>query len=124
MVTDVEFRLPVPSFTIDTMAFLSEKHPEHQFSIIMGEDNLATLHRWKNYEVLIDLYPIWVYPRVDSPAILEELRYHPHVRLVSAPRIELSSTMVRQNIKQGRSVRYMLPEQIHEYVIEEQFYRS
>lgn len=118
--SDIEFQLPKPSYTIHTLVYLEEKYPDRQFSLIMGEDNLVSLPRWKNYEELLHRFDLWVYPRVgQSPTALAG---HPRVHLVQAPVIEISSTQIRENLRNGRSVRYLLPEQIHNFVIKEQLY--
>jgi nicotinate-nucleotide adenylyltransferase len=118
--SDIEFQLPKPSYTIHTLVHLEEKYRDRQFSLIMGEDNLVSLPRWKNYEELLNRFDLWVYPRVgQSPTALAG---HPRVHLVQAPVIEISSTQIRENLRNGRSVRYLLPEQIHDFVIKEQLY--
>lgn len=118
--SNIEFQLPKPSYTIHTLIHLEEKYPDRQFSLIMGEDNLVSLPRWKNFEELLRRFEIWVYPRVGQVAT--ELAGHPQVHLVQAPVIEISSTQIRENLRTGKSVRYLLPEQIHDYVIKEQLY--
>ncbi len=118
--SDIEFHLSKPSYTIHTLIHLEEKYPDRQFSLIMGEDNLVSLPRWKNYEELIRRFEIWVYPRVgQSPT---HLAGHENIHLVQAPVIEISSTQIRENLRVGKSVRYLLPEHIHDYIIKEQLY--
>lgn len=118
--SDIEFQLPKPSYTIHTLIYLEEKYPDRSFSLIMGEDNLVSLPRWKNYEELMRRFEIWVYPRVGQTQT--HLAGHPNIHLVQAPVIEISSTQIRENLHLGKSVRYLLPEQIHDYILKERFY--
>ncbi len=119
--SDIEFKLSAPHYTVNTLIHLQEKFSDHRFSIIMGEDNLSSLQKWKNYEYLLDNHKILVYPRIiqEKAALLQ----HPSVKLVDAPRLEISSSNIRELLKSGSSVRYLLPESIHDYVVSEQFYR-
>jgi nicotinate-nucleotide adenylyltransferase len=119
--SDVEFGLPVPSYTVDTLAHLGERHPAHDFALIMGSDNLQSLPKWKNATVLLDRYRMLVYPRpgFDGGA----LREHPAVRWLDLPLLQISATFVRQAIAEGRSTRYLLPDPVYRYVEEMGFYR-
>jgi len=118
---DIEFKLQAPHYTVHTLVHLQEKFPEYHFSVIMGEDNLVGLKKWKNYEYLLEHHKILVYPRIGNETV--DLLNHPAVRLVAAPRLEISSSQIRELLKTGDSVRYLLPESIHDYVVAEQFYR-
>ena len=118
---DVEFRMPKPSYTIDTLAYLGEQHPNHEFTLIMGEDNLATLHKWKNYELLLNNYRIMVYPRPNCPRT--DFHTHTHVQLIDAPQIDISSSFIRQSIACGKDVRFFVPEKAWEYIDEMNFYK-
>lgn len=122
--SNVEFSLPIPSYTIDTLAYLHEKYPEYSFSLIMGEDNLKGLKKWKNSETLIKNYQIIVYPRIategEKPAENVE---HENISIVKAPIIELSATEIRKMIKEGKNVRPMLPPEVFEYLDGSNFYQ-
>lgn len=120
--SNVEFALPKPSYTVDTLAFLKEKYPQHTFCLIMGGDNLATLHLWKNYEVLLENYDIYVYkrPHID----LGPLANHPRVRLCEAPMLDISATYIRQCLQNGHSIRYLVPDAVWEYLENSTLYRS
>jgi nicotinate-nucleotide adenylyltransferase len=120
-VSDIEFKMPRPSYTIHTLIRLREQHPDRSFSIIMGEDNLVSLPRWKNYEQLLEQFEVLVYPRVGQHP--SNLAGHPHVHLVQAPVIEVSSSQIRQYIQNKQSVRYLLPDSIYAYVLKEGFYK-
>ncbi len=119
--SDIEFKLSAPHYTVHTLVHLQEKFPDSRFSIIMGEDNLVGLTKWKNHEYLLEHHQILVYPRIGQDSA--ELLNHPSVRMVDAPQIEISSSQIRNLLKSGDSVRYLLPESIHDYVVSEQFYR-
>jgi nicotinate-nucleotide adenylyltransferase len=119
--SDVEFKLEKPSYTIHTLVHLREQHPDRQFTLIMGEDNLVSLPRWKNHEQLLQQFEIMVYPRVGQ--FPTELAGHKSVQLLNAPVIEISSSQIRQNIKHGLSIRYLVPDSIHDYLTEQQFYK-
>ncbi len=120
--SQVEFGLPKPSYTVDTLAFLREKHPERTFALIMGGDNLASLHLWKNYEHILEHYDIYVYQR---PGIeLGTLATHPRVKLCTAPLLDISATYVRECLRMGKSVRYLVPELVWEYLETSMLYRS
>ena len=122
--SNVEFSLPKPSYTIDTLTFLKEKHPENQFFLIMGEDNLKSLKKWKNSEKLIADYQIVVYPRTFEGELKDsEYMKHPNITLVKAPMIELSATEIRNMIKKGKNVRPMLPPEVFEYLDGSSFYK-
>ena len=122
--SDIEFRLPQPNYTVNTLAHLQEKFPTHEFSLIMGEDNLNTLHKWKNYEVLLQNHNIYVYPRLDNGTPDDAIAHHPAIHRVGAPVIELSSTFIRQSIKDGKNVRPMLPAKVWEYIEHNLFYKK
>lgn len=119
---NIEFSLPKPSYTIDTLTYLAEKYPQHKFIIIMGSDGLPTFHKWKNYEQILMYYQIYVYPRLGFDK--SEVKVHPSVRIVNAPVIELSSSFIRASIGNGRDIRYFLPEKVYEYVKEMHFYEK
>lgn len=120
--SNVEFDLPKPSYTIDTLTFLKEKYPDREFALIMGGDNLASLHLWKNYEQILAGYDIYVYKR--SSVDLGELANHPRVRICDAPMLEISATYIRECLKTGKSVRYMVPEAVWEYLESGKLYRK
>ena len=119
--SDVEFNLPQPSYTIDTLTFLKEKHPEHEFVLIMGGDNLATLNLWKNYEQILANYEIYVYKRPNYD--LGELAGHGRVTAFEVPPLDISATYIRECIKNGKSVRYLVPEAVWEYLETGSLYR-
>ncbi len=122
--SDVEFKLPQPNYTINTLAHLQEKYPQHEFSLIMGEDNLNSLHKWKNYEVILQNHNIYVYPRLASGEIDPQFTNHPKIHRIDAPVIELSSTFIRESIKNKKNVIPMLPEKVWEYVEHNLFYKK
>lgn len=109
-VSDIEFALPKPSYTIDTLAYLHEKYPHKEFSLIMGGDNLLTLNKWKNSDLLINRYKIYVYkrPGYDTDTILQ----HPNIEIIEAPLLDISATYIRDLLKSGKSVRYLLPDAV------------
>lgn len=119
-VSDIEFRMPKPSYTIDTLVRLEEKHPGHSFTPICGADALQSFRKWKNFTQILDNYRLLVYPRknVDST----EFDQHPSVTLVDAPQIELSSSFIRHGIATGRDMRFFLPEKVYRYISEMHFY--
>ncbi|KAA3436206.1 nicotinate (nicotinamide) nucleotide adenylyltransferase [Rufibacter hautae] len=121
-VTDIEFRMPKPSYTIDTLTYLREKYPTYQFVLIMGEDNLATLPKWKNYEQILDLYEVLVYPRPGSAKVPEALQGHAKITVVPAPLLDISATFIRKCLKEGKSTRYLLQEEVQEYIQAKKLY--
>ena len=122
--SNVEFSLPIPSYTIDTLTYLHEKYPEYSFSLIMGEDNLNGLSKWKNAEVLVKNHQIIVYPRVfEETNKQHQYVDHENVSVIKAPIIELSATEIRAMIKEGKNVRPMLPPEVFEYLDGSNFYK-
>lgn len=122
--SDIEFSLPKPSYTIDTLTYLHEKFPEHSFCLIMGEDNLESLPKWKNYDLLIENHEIIVYPRLfEGSKKSEDYLQHENIHLVKAPIVELSATEIRTMIKDGKNVRPMLPPEVYEYIDGSSFYK-
>jgi len=121
--SNIEFDLPQPNYTVNTLAHLEEHYPEQQFCLIMGEDNLKSLHKWKNYEVILNRYAVYVYPRISVGTVEHQFAGHPKIIKVAAPIMELSSTFIRQAISEGKNIRPMLPENVWEYLDEMNFYR-
>ena len=122
--SDVEFKLPQPNYTVNTLAHLQEKYPNYEFALIMGEDNLNSLHKWKNYEVILENHHIYVYPRFNSGEIDTQFINHGKIHRVGAPVIELSSTFIRENIKNNKNVIPMLSEKVWQYVEHNNFYKK
>jgi nicotinate-nucleotide adenylyltransferase len=129
--SDVEFNLPKPSYTVDTLAHLREQYPEHQFALIMGEDNLRTFHKWKNYEVILERHQIYVYPRPITLAELNnevaptnsEIHDHKNVIVTDSPMMQISSTIIRNKIQKGQSIQYLVTDAVRQYIDEMNFYR-
>ena len=122
--SDIEFKLPQPNYTVHTLAHLQEKYPKYEFSLIMGEDNLNSLHKWKNYEVILQNHNIYVYPRLNAGDMDEQFANHPKIHRIGAPVIELSSTFIRNSIKNNKNVVPMLPSKVWEYVEHNLFYKK
>ncbi|WP_367864903.1 nicotinate (nicotinamide) nucleotide adenylyltransferase [Pedobacter sp. WC2423] len=120
-VSDIEFNLPQPSYTIDTLAYLQEKHPTKEFVLIMGADNLASLKKWKNYEVLLKNYAIYVYPRPGSD--VTEWVNHPSITLTETPQMEISSTFIRQALKDSKNIQFLVPENVIAFMDSKNMYR-
>jgi nicotinate-nucleotide adenylyltransferase len=120
--SDAEFKLPQPSYTVNTLTYLKEKYPKTEFALIMGSDNLATFHKWKNYEEILKYHEIYIYPRKNDAEV--ELSKHKKVRIVEAPLMEISSTMIRTAIKEKKDVRYFVPEKVWQYIQEMHFYKK
>ncbi len=120
--SDIEFQLPKPSYTIHTLTYLKEKYPQHQFSLIMGADNLAGLNKWKNYEQILAEHRLYVYPRPGYESC--ELLEHKQVTQIDAPLMEVSSTMIRQAVKLKKDVRCFMPVKAWEYMREMHFYEK
>jgi nicotinate-nucleotide adenylyltransferase len=122
--SDIEFKLPQPNYTINTLVHLQEKHPNYEFSLIMGEDNLNSFHKWKNYEAILQHHHIYVYPRLHSGEINTQFDNHTKIHKINAPIVELSSTFIRENIKNNKNVVPMLPHKVWEYVEHNLFYKK
>ncbi len=121
--SNVEFDLPQPNYTVNTLAYLEEKFPNQSFCLIMGEDNLKGLQKWKNYEVILNRYSIYIYPRISEGSVENEFQKHPKIKKVDAPIMELSSTFIRKGIKTGKNIRPMLPYNVWKYLDEMNFYK-
>ncbi|MCB0838144.1 MAG: nicotinate-nucleotide adenylyltransferase [Bacteroidetes bacterium] len=121
LASNIEFSLPKPSYTIDTLTYLADRYRSYEFSLIMGQDNLTHLHKWKNYEAILKYYRIFVYPRGGEEA--HELLEHENVTLFEAPLLDISATFIRQTIQNGNSVRYLVPEVVNEYIEGQGIYR-
>ena len=122
--SDIEFKLSQPNYTVNTLIHLKEKFPQHEFALIMGEDNLNSLHKWKNYETILENYSIYVYPRISTEVEKSDLENHKNVHKINSPVIELSSTFIRDNIKKGKNIAPMLPHKVWEYLDHNMFYRK
>ncbi|MFD0964544.1 nicotinate (nicotinamide) nucleotide adenylyltransferase [Pseudofulvibacter geojedonensis] len=122
--SDIEFKLPEPNYTVHTLAHLEEKYPKYEFSLIMGEDNLKGFHKWKNYESILENYHIYVYPRISEGVIEHRFKDHPKITRVNAPIMEISSTMIRNSIKEGKNIRPLLDSQVWQYIDEMNFYKK
>ena len=132
--SDFEFKLPQPNYTVNTLAHLQDKYPSHEFSLIMGEDNLKTFHKWKNYEVILQNHNIYVYPRVSSeadPSLKGELakqnpdfENHPRIHKIDAPIVEISSTFIRESRKNKKNVQPLLPAKVWEYIDYNNLYKK
>ncbi len=119
----VEFDLPQPNYTVNTLAHLEEQYPDVHFCLIMGEDNLKSFHKWKNYAVILDRYQIYVYPRVSEGTVEHQFKGHAKITKIDAPIMELSSTFIRKAISEGKNIRPMLPQNVWEYLDEMNFYK-
>jgi nicotinate-nucleotide adenylyltransferase len=119
--SDVEFKLPKPSYTIDTLIYLSEKYPEYEFSIIMGSDGFQNIEKWKNYEQIINNYSIYIYMR---PGFEVTNKYGDNIIQVKAPLLEISATEIRKNIKAGKSIRYLVTDVVMKEIQEKGYYKS
>ncbi|MFM6938013.1 MAG: nicotinate (nicotinamide) nucleotide adenylyltransferase [Aquirufa sp.] len=124
--SDIEFKLSQPNYTVNTLVHLEEKYPEHTFSLIMGEDNLKSFHKWKNYEAILAHHEIYVYPRVGLTDENDNdlFKNHPKIHLIDAPVVELSSTAIREHIKKGKNVLPLLPPKVWEYIDHNNFYKK
>jgi len=120
--SDIEFGLPKPSYTIDTLTYLKEKFPKKEFALIMGGDNLGSFHKWKNYEQILAGHEIYVYKRPQYD--LGDLADHPKVKILEAPLMQISASYIRQCIKQGQSIQYLVPDLVFEYINNTALYRS
>jgi nicotinate-nucleotide adenylyltransferase len=118
--TDVEFHMPRPSYTIDTLVRIQEKFPQHTFRLIMGEDNLAQFPNWKNHDKILEYVGLYVYPRPNAPAHV--FGDHPAVRMVPAPLLDISATYIRESLRAGRSIRYLVPDPVEEMILRKKFY--
>jgi nicotinate-nucleotide adenylyltransferase len=119
--SDVEFKLPKPSYTIETLIYLSEKYPEYEFSIIMGSDGFQNIEKWKNYEQIINNYSIYIYMR---PGFEVTNKYGDNIIQVKAPLLEISATEIRKNIKAGKSIRYLVTDVVMKEIQEKGYYKS
>ena len=122
--SEIEFKLPQPNYTVNTLAHLMEKYPQHEFSLIMGEDNLKSFHKWKNYEFILQNHDIYIYPRISEEAENLEFKNHPRIHLIDAPIVEISSTFIRDNIKNKKNIRPLLPHHVWEYIDHNNFYKK
>lgn len=117
--SNVEFHLPKPSYTIDTLTYLTERFPLEQFSVILGSDSFQNIHRWKNYEQLTAKYAFIVYNR---PGFSVKETHNAALTVMDAPLLDISATYIRNQIKERKSVRYLLPEKVNEYIIDNRYY--
>ena len=120
-VCDVEFNMPKPSYTVDTLAYLMDKHSNKNFKLIIGEDNLTHFHKWKNYEQVLE-HGLYVYPRPHSKKTY--LHDHPRVKMVESPMVDISATFIRQCIQKDQSIKYLVPNEVEDLIRGKGYYRS
>lgn len=113
--SDVEFKMPIPSYTVNTLAYLSDWHYEYDFCLIMGSDNLESFKKWKNYQIILELYTIYVYPRPNNN--IEEWHDFPNIHIIeNVPIMEISASHIRQNVKNHKSIKYLVPESVEKHI--------
>ena len=121
--SNIEFNLPKPSYTADTLAYLKDQHPDYEFVILIGSDNLENFHRWKNHEAILENYGVLVYPRPGFDP--QKVQVHKNIVLAEeAPLMEISASFIRKAIHEGKDVRHFLPPRTWEYLEEMNFYRK
>lgn len=120
-VSDVEFYLTKPNYTVTTLAYLSEKYPDYNFSILIGGDNLETFYKWKNYETILRNYKLYVYRRPNANVRQYD---NSNIEIVDAPLIEISSSFIRESIGKGKDIRFFLPEKVFKYIDEMGYWRE
>lgn len=120
--SNIEFSMPKPSFTIDTLTYLSEKNPNHQFVLIAGTDNFHSFHKWKNYEEILKNYKLYIYPRPGFN--LGKYENHESISLINAPQMEISSSFIRDAIKEKKDIRYFLPNKVYDYILKMNLYTN
>lgn len=116
-----EFNLPRPSYTIDTLTYLTQKYPQHQFSVIIGSDSFLNIKKWKNYETLLSNYQIYIYPRPSYPITAS---ITDNIKIVEAPYLDISSTYIRKLITDGKAITYLLPSNVEEYILDNNYYKK
>lgn len=121
--SDIEFNLSQPNYTVNTLVNFEEKFPNHQFCLIMGEDNLKGFHKWKNYEAILQNYELYVYPRISDGKTEHKFLTHPKIHKVNAPIVQISSTFIRKAIQAKKDISTMLPENVWKYIDEMNFYK-
>ena len=122
--SDIEFNLPQPNYTVYTLAHISEVYPDKEFSLIMGEDNLKSFHKWKNYETILEHHQLYVYPRIAEGEVEHQFKNHPKIHTIDAPIVQISSTMIRTGIKDKKNIKPMLSKEVWEYIDEMNFYKK
>ena len=125
--SDIEFKLPQPNYTVNTLAHLKDKFPQHEFSLILGEDNLKSLHKWKNYEYILENHDVYIYPRISATSFETEknqFENHPRIFKINAPIVEISSTFIRENIKNNKNVTPLLPFNVWKEIDHNNYYRK
>ncbi|HLW31135.1 MAG TPA: nicotinate (nicotinamide) nucleotide adenylyltransferase [Aequorivita sp.] len=131
--SNAEFKLPQPNYTVNTLAHLEEKYPNNDYCLIMGEDNLKSLHKWKNFEVILDRYSIYVYPRISEGSVDSQFKsiaedgaevFHEKIKKIDAPIIEISSTFIRGAVKDKKDIRPLVAPEVWKYIDEMNFYKS
>lgn len=123
IVSDVEFRLPLPSYTIDTLDYLQTQHKDYQFSILIGEDNIQTFDKWKNYNKILEFYSVLVYPRQSGVGQPTKTLQHPNIKHITAPNIDISSTEIRKRLKQNLSIEGLTPDVVTRFIDRHRLYR-
>ncbi|MFB1040459.1 MAG: nicotinate (nicotinamide) nucleotide adenylyltransferase [Polaribacter sp.] len=122
--SNIEFKLPQPNYTAHTLAHISDLYKDKDFSLIMGEDNLKSFHKWKNFETILEHHKIYVYPRISEGIIATQFDEHPKIHKIAAPIVQVSSTMIRNGIKDGKNIKPMLTKEVWSYIDEMNFYRK
>lgn len=121
-VTNIEFKMPKPSYTIDTLTWLSDKYPDHELVMICGTDIFRHFHKWKNYREILHQYQMYVYPRLNST--LGDYAKYPQIRLFDAPLLEISSSFIRKGISDKKNMSFWMPEKVYQYILEMHFYEK
>ena len=119
-VSDIEFHMTRPSYTIDTLTWLQEKHPGNEFALIIGEDNLTQFPNWKNYDKILEYFSLYVYPRPYTE--VSPLKNHSKVKLIDAPLLDISATYIRDCVRSHKSIKYLVPEAVENLINEKGFY--
>ncbi len=121
-ICDIEFNLPKPSYTIDTLTYLKERHPDYEFVLIMGSDGLHTFHKWKNHKEIAGNYQRYIYPRRGFENI--NLTEHKNIKVVDAPIIEISSSFIRASLEKGKNIKHFLNKEVYKYILKKHFYNT
>ncbi|MGQ1891207.1 nicotinate (nicotinamide) nucleotide adenylyltransferase [Thermophagus sp. OGC60D27] len=122
--SDIEFSMPVPSYTLNTLQRLNELHPTHDFSLIIGSDNLINIDRWHNFRTLLQEHSLLVYPRPEYPIEKAVIALPKSVNVLNAPMLDISSTLIRKGLKEKKNLRFLLPAGVYDYILQHRLYQQ